>query len=68
MQSTASITVTYKYDPQLKILLPAEMRETYEGPRANALSDEDGYTKITCRATYADFRRFETGTKVSVPK
>ena len=68
MHSTASITVSYKYNAKLESLVPAEMRETYEAPRANSLSPEAGSTKITCRATYADFRRFETGASLSVPK
>lgn len=67
-RSSASMTVTYKTDTALGLLVPSEMLETYEGPRANALSVADSTTKINCRATYTAFRRFETKANWSVPK
>jgi hypothetical protein len=68
VQSSASITVTYELNSTVGFLVPAEMLETYEGPRRNSLSAVDGTTKISCRATYSDFRRFESTTKWSAPK
>lgn len=64
VDSNASITVTYKADPRLGILLPAEMLETYEGAWARRTTNEEALTKISCRATYSDFKRFETTGKV----
>ena len=68
VQSSASVTVTYKQEPRLGLLVPAEMLETYEGPRLNGMSNTTGTTKINCRATYSDFRRFQTTTRFKVPE
>jgi hypothetical protein len=68
MRSTASVTVTYRADTNLGFMVPTEMLETYEGPRASTLGVGDGTTKINCRATYDDFRRFEAKSNWSVPK
>jgi hypothetical protein len=59
MRSSASVTVTYKSDTNLNVLVPSEMLETYEGPRASLMGVGDGTTKIECRATYDNVRRFE---------
>lgn len=68
VQSSASVTVTYKQEPRLGLLVPAEMLETYEGPRLNSMSNTTGTTTINCRATYSDFRRFQTTVRFTVPK
>jgi hypothetical protein len=60
VNTTASITVTYALEPKLGILVPAEMLETYEAPMRSAFTGEDNMTKVNCRATYSDFKRFET--------
>jgi len=67
-KSSASITVTYKQEPRLGALVPAEMLETYEGMTRSAFTGNESPTKINCRATYSDFRRFETSARVGVPK
>jgi VWFA-related protein len=66
--TTASITVTYALDPRLQILVPSEMLETYEAPMRSAFTGEDNMTKVNCRATYSDFKRFETSGRVLPPK
>lgn len=66
VHSSASVTVTYKPDAHLGLLVPAEMLETYEGPWKSSIGDEQGTSKINCRATYSDFKRFETGNKVII--
>ena len=66
VKTTASITVTYAADPKLGILVPAEMLETYEAPMRSAFTGDDNMTKINCRATYSDFKRFETSGKLIV--
>ena len=61
---SASVTVTYQHDAHLGFLVPAEMLETYEVSHART----DQMDKISCRAIYSDFRRFQTDTRWSVPK
>jgi VWFA-related protein len=68
VRSSASIAVTYRRDDRLGLLLPAEMVEMYEGPAVSRPSGKETVTRITCRATYSDFKRFETGGRVVVPK
>jgi hypothetical protein len=68
VNTTASITVTYAVEPKLGILVPAEMLETYEAPMRSAFTGEDNMTKVNCRATYSDFKRFETSVKIVIPK
>jgi hypothetical protein len=62
VHSSASITVNYKVDEHLGMLVPGEMLETYESPRPNALSAQDGVARVNCRATYGDFKRFAVTT------
>jgi hypothetical protein len=68
VHSSASVTVTYNQEPRLGLLVPVEMRETYEGPRLNPMSNTVGTTKVTGRATYSDFHRFETTVRWGVKK
>jgi VWFA-related protein len=68
VKTTASITVTYALEPKLGMLVPAEMLETYEAPMRSAFTGEDNMTKVNCRATYSDFKRFETSGRLVVPK
>jgi hypothetical protein len=49
------------------LLVPAEMLETYEAPAVNRFTGREEISRINCRATYSDFKRFETGARV-VPK
>ena len=64
VRGPASVTVTYQHDAHLDFLVPAEMLETYEVSYASP----DQMDKISCRAIYSDFRRFQTDTRWSVPK
>lgn len=73
VSTSASITVTYALEPKLGILVPAEMLETYEAPMRSEFifkddTGKDDLAKIDCRATYSDFKRFETSAKIVVPK
>jgi VWFA-related protein len=47
----AVVDVSYRVDPEIQLLVPAEMRERYEGLRNGAL--------VEGRATYGRFRRFQ---------
>jgi hypothetical protein len=66
IRTTASISVVYKWDARFGLLLPAEMRETYEGTPAGRGGTAEAATLITCVATYSDFRAFETSGKLIV--
>jgi hypothetical protein len=50
------------------MLLPAEMRETYEGPWVGGTTNQEALTKVNCHATYSDFKRFETSGRVVIQK
>jgi hypothetical protein len=66
VKTSASITVTYAHDVKLQILVPVEMLETYEAPMRSAFTGDDNMTKVNCRATYSDFKRFETSGRLIV--
>lgn len=48
------ITVTYGFEPRLDLLMPMSMHEEYA----------DANTQITATATYSNFRRFETESRI----
>jgi hypothetical protein len=60
VQTTVGITVNYKPDVRFGLLLPSEMRESYEAAPARRTTGRKTLTTITCVATYSDFRTFET--------
>ena len=53
-ESRAAITTEYRVEPRLTVWVPAEMRERYEGP------DFDGVTEAV--ALYSGFRQFQVTT------
>jgi len=68
INTSASITVTYRLEPRFGLLVPSVMLETYEGPSLSQFSGEESATKINCRATCSGFKRFETSGRVVVQK
>jgi hypothetical protein len=64
VRSSASVTVTYREEARLGILVPAEMVEEYRGPGLSRFTGRETVTRITGRATYSDFKRFETSGRV----
>jgi hypothetical protein len=68
MRSAASISVSYGMDSRLGLMVPTEMRESYEGPLGAAKTTNVDDHRVVCRATYSDFRRFETSGRVIIPK
>jgi VWFA-related protein len=66
VQTSASVTVTYTLDAKLNMLVPAEMLESYQAPMRSAFTGDDEMTRVNCRATYTDFRRFETSGRLVV--
>jgi hypothetical protein len=59
--TTATIRVAYRADARLGMLVPESLDEEYRSHKGN---DE---TVITGRATYADYRRFETSSRIVEP-
>jgi hypothetical protein len=62
--SSASVTVTYREDAALGLLVPDSMMERYEGPSANRFSGAEQLSIVSCRASYSGFRRFETSGRI----
>jgi hypothetical protein len=60
VQMSVDITVNYEPHPRFGMLLPSEMRESYEVAPARRATGPATSTTITCVATYSDFRTFET--------
>lgn len=56
---TGSVTVNFRIEARLGFLVPYRMDETY-----SQLSGQ----RITCAATYSNFRRFETSGRIIEPK
>jgi hypothetical protein len=56
----ADITVTYQADLSVGVWVPTEMIERYDNPRV------PGAERITCRATYSNYRRFDVKTSESL--
>jgi hypothetical protein len=52
------MTVQYRPHPNFEVLVPVEMREKY------ASTSEE----VTAKATYSDFRRFETSGRLVIPR
>jgi hypothetical protein len=55
----AAVTVDYRRDARLNMWVPSRMQETY----IDKVGDQER-EKITCVATYSNFRRFETSARV----
>lgn len=55
--SLASITASYKADAADGVLVPAEMKETYEYLEAHSMGKVDMRTKVSCTAIYSDVQR-----------
>ena len=64
VETYSRVSTTYKLDERIGLLLPAEMVEEYQGVSRNQATGVDRITKINCRATYSDFKKFETGGRV----
>jgi hypothetical protein len=68
VETYSRVTTSYKHDQRLGLLLPAEMVEDYQGVSVNRATGRDRITRISCRGTYSDFKRFETSGRVVVAK
>ena len=68
VETFTRVTVTYRPDVRLGILLPSAMAEEYQGLTLAQTTNQERVTRIRCRAVYSDFKRFETSGKVVIPK
>lgn len=66
VRMTVGITVSYTPHARFGMLLPAEMRESYEAAPARRTTAPATSTTITCVAAYGDFRTFETSGRLIV--
>lgn len=62
IHSEAEIDVTYRRPPGLDIWLPATMEESYRG--AIIVQFEEQIGEAICRASYSDFKQFNTSIKI----
>ena len=53
LNSSASVTVSYKKDSRLGLLVPDTMMETYEGPTVNAFTGREEVNRSTARPRYS---------------
>jgi hypothetical protein len=67
VQTYSRITVAYTFDAHVEMLLPTEMAEEYQGVTINPKNHMERLTRMKGRATYSDFKTFETSGRV-VPK
>jgi len=65
IRSSASFDVSYRRHPEFSIWLPASMNEYYEGPLKLPFKPPFSARTLTS-ATYADFKRFETGATIKI--
>lgn len=68
LQSLADIDVTYERDQRLGLWVPSKMTEIYEGPMVLSAGASPRLGRTTTEATYSDFKRFQTSTKITLPK
>lgn len=66
-QSLADIDVTYRLDTTSGVWFPSTMDDVYKMP-VRAFRGSVNYVHTVGRATYSNLRRFETTTRIVVPK
>jgi hypothetical protein len=62
-QTQSVIRVTYEYEARLQMMVPRSMDEEYRTGRSSRSRE-----LIVCRATYSNYRRFETGARILTPQ
>ena len=67
IESSADFAVTYRWHPEFEMWLPATMTELYVGPIQLA-SGPPVSGRASTTATYSDFKQFQTGARINVPK
>jgi hypothetical protein len=67
IESSADFLVSYRWHQVYAMWLPATMTERYEGPFTPS-SGEAVSARATATATYSEFKRFETLTRIVIPQ
>ena len=67
LDSLADIEVSYARHEKFGVWLPEKMTEMYAGPIPQRARPPVQGTATT-RATYSDFKQFDTGVKINIPK
>lgn len=67
IDTLADIEVTCSRNEKLGIWLPAKMTEMYAGPIPQRAKPPVRGTATT-KATYSEFKQFDTGVKINIPK
>lgn len=68
IDTMADIEVTYRRNEQFGVWLPEKMTEMYAGPIAAERGKPPVPGTATTRATYSEFKQFDTGVKINIPK
>jgi len=64
VETFSRVTSTYRHEPRLNMLVPAEMTEDHQGLVFVAQVGQERLTSITCRAVYTGFKKFEATGRV----
>ena len=68
IDTLADIEVTYARNEKFGIWLPDKMVEMYAGPISAQIGKPPVVGTATTKATYSDFKQFDTGVKINIPK
>lgn len=68
IDSLADIEVTYKKNEKFGVWLPDKMTEMYAGGIVTKRGTPPKAGTATTRASYSEFKAFDTGVKINVPK
>ncbi len=68
IDSMADIEVTYKKHDKFGVWLPDKMTEMYAGGIVTRTGTPPKSGTATTRASYSDFKQFDTGVKINIPK
>ena len=68
IDSLADIEVTYKKHDTFGVWLPDKMTEMYAGGIVTKTGTPPKAGTATTRASYSDFKQFDTGVKINIPK
>ncbi|MQA28641.1 MAG: hypothetical protein GEU82_02220 [Luteitalea sp.] len=62
-RTQSKIRVTFEHEPRVEMMVPRLMEEEYRTAGSSRSREV-----ITCRATYSNYRRFETGGRIIIPE
>lgn len=68
IDTLADIEVTYARNEKFGVWLPDKMTEMYTGPLKPQVGKPPIVGTATTKAAYSDFKQFDTGVKINIPK